>query len=72
MVRGSDESSVKAILTPIIQEKLLGLNRRGISLTLNQNELHLVVNFMPSSEYEYDPLLDAFTAVLDVVLQGNY
>jgi hypothetical protein len=72
MVQGSDESSVKALLTPVIQEKLLGLSAKGLSLTLNQNELKLVVNLMPSSEYEYDPLLDAFTAVLDGVRSGNY
>lgn len=72
LVKGSDESSVKAILTPTIQERLLGLDGRGMNLALTPTGLKLVVNFIPESEYEYDPILDAFTAVLDATKAGNY
>jgi hypothetical protein len=72
MVKGDDDSSVKALLTPQIQQRLLTLTRRGMNLSLNQRELQLAVNYIPSSEMDYDPILDAFTAVLDVVKAGNF
>jgi hypothetical protein len=72
LVKGSDESSVRAILTPIIQERLLGLNPKGIDLRLSQTELRLEVRTIPKSEMDYDPILDAFTALLDIVRAGNY
>lgn len=72
MVKGSDESSLKAILTPTVQERLLRLSRQGVGLSLTEGELKLVVNTIPSSEMDYDPILEAFAAVLDVVRGGNY
>lgn len=71
MVRGSDETIIKAMVTPTLQERLLKLTHKGLSLSLTQTELKLVVNYIPSTEMDYDPILDAFTAMLDVVRGGN-
>lgn len=72
MVKGSDESAVKALLTPPLQERLLQLAKSGLTLSLTHSELALVIHSIPSSEAEYEPLLDAFLAFLDAVRSGNY
>jgi hypothetical protein len=72
MVKGSDESAVKALLTPTVQERLMSLSGEGLSLSLTRDELNLVVNTIPSSEMEYDRIMDAFQCLLDVVRGESY